>query len=383
MLQRQTAAGVLMKLRVHTSVLLGILGLANAGCASGESSSSGPPEPVPPIGESLQSPDLLPQVVFYPRVGNLTDDGWGSTGPGVVLMNDPVGPDSAFSWIHDTVDQTRIAGDVVVLCTHCGDVYSQTIYQLAPFNSVQTLLVPPQAKASDAQLVASRLQTAEIVYLADGDVGDYAAWAGTPIAAAVQAAYGRNGVIVGAGRGAAALGWAVLTAPVDSTTALTNPYAQSVTLVRGPFSLGVMAGAYVDLDLESTDRFGVLAAMTARAIHDGLVDSTSVAAMGIGLDDHAALAIDRFGNVTLLGDDDAPGLSWVLRGGAADQIAAGEPLVWSGARVYRFDSAGESAQIGPGCGTAFAYPVSIDGSASPPFSPANPYAAAGTATPCP
>ena len=370
-----------MKLgRVRWGVLLA---LANAGCATGGSSSYDAPGPVPPIDESVQSPDLLPQVVFYPRVGNLADDGWGSTGPGVVLMNDPVGPDSAFKWIHDTVDITRIAGDVVVLCTRCGDVYSQTIYQLAPFNSVQTVLVPSQSKPSDLELVASRLETAEVVYLADGDVADYAAWAGTSIVAAVQAAYDREAVIVGAGRGAAALGRAVLTTPVDSTTALSDPYGETITLARGPFSLPAMTGSYVDLNLESTDRFGVLAAMTARAIRDGLADTTPADAMGIGLDSHAALALDRFGKVTLLGDDGTSAMAWALRGADPDQIAAGQPLVWNDAIVERFDTVDESFELSAGCGTAFSYPVSIDGSASPPYAPADPYDAEGTASPCP
>jgi cyanophycinase-like exopeptidase len=360
-----------------------LLALANGACATGGPPSSEPRPSLPQIDESVQSPDLLPQVVFYPRVGNLADDAWGATGPGIVLMNDPVGPDAAFTWIHNTIDLTRIAGDVVVLCTHCGDVYSQTIYGLAPFNSVQTVLVPPQSQASDVQPVADLLHTAEIVYLADGNVADYVAWAGTSLVAAVQGVYGRNGVVVGAGAGAAALGWAVLTTPADSDTALANPYASSITLVRGPFGLAALAGTYVDLDLESADRFGVLAAMTARAINDGLTDTTPGAALGIGLDTHAALALSSFGKLTLLGDDDAPAASWIVNGAYADQIAAGEPLIWNGAVVSRFDTVGESVQVGASCGTAFSYTVSIDGSSSPPFTPANPYAAQGTATPCP
>src|SRR5580692_1380597 len=220
--------------RVRWGVLLA---LANGACATGGSPSSEARLSLPQVDESVQSPDMLPQVVFYPRVGNLADDAWGATGPGIVLMNDAVGPASAFTWIHNTVDLTRIAGDVVVLCTHCGDVYSQTMYGLAPFNSVQTVLVPPQSQPSDVQLVADLLHTAEIVYLADGDAADYVAWAGTSLIGAVQGVYGRNGVIVGAGGGAAALGWAVLTKTADSNTALANPYASSITLARGPFGL--------------------------------------------------------------------------------------------------------------------------------------------------
>jgi cyanophycinase len=351
------------------------------GCANGVSTSA-PLEGLPPPDQSVQSPDLKPEVVFYPRVGNLDDDMWGTTGPGVVLMNDATGPTSAYKWMHATVDLTRIAGDVLVLCTSCGDIYSWNLYQLAPFNSVQTVLVPPHAKASDVQLVADRLGTVEIVILSDGDLPTYAAWGGTPLAAAVQDVFVRGGVVAGAGTGASALGWAVLTTPVDSATALANPYASGITLARGPFGLPAMAGAYVELGLETSDRFGVLAAMTARSISDGLADTKPSAAFGVGLDANAALAIDRAGNVTLLTDEGAPGDAWLLQGAAAQQIAAGLALVWSDAEVARFDAPGESLRLGGGCGTAFSYSVGIDGADGAPFTPANPYEAAGIASPC-
>jgi cyanophycinase-like exopeptidase len=364
-------------------VLLGVLfALASSGCADGGGFSSEPLGPIPPIEDSFQSPDLKPQVVFYPRVGNPADDIWGATGPGIVLMNDAVGPASAYAWMHATVDRSRIAGDVVVLCTRCADVYSSALYQLAPFNSVQTVLVPSQSVASDIELVADLLKTVEIVVLTDGELSVYLGWGSTPISTALQNVYHRGGVLAGAGAGATALGWAVLSAPVASATALANPYAPQITLARGPFGVQAMAGTFVQLDLESKDDLGVLAAMTARSVHDGLADTTATAALGIGLDAHAALAFDDRGNVTLLSDDEAPAAAWILQGGGANQIEAGQPLLWSNATVSRFDSPGESLRLGSACGTAFTYQISIDGAATPPFTPANPYEAQGKATPC-
>jgi cyanophycinase-like exopeptidase len=322
-------------------------------------------------------------VVFYPRVGNMIDDVWGSLGPGVVLMNAGLTPTSAFSWIHDTVDQPRIAGDVVVLCTHGGDVYSEAVYSMAPFNSVQTVLVPPQSTASDVQLVADRLATAEVVFLADGEASAYAAWGSTPIAAALRKVYGHGGVVAGAGGGAAALGWAVLTSQVDSATALADPYASSIELTRGAFGLPALLGTFIDSNEQSADRFGVLAAMTARAIADGLAGTSPSAAMGIGLDGNAALAIDRFGDVTLLDDGGGSAAAWIVHGSAVDRVTAGQPLLWSKAQVTRFDSLGETLAAGGACGTAFSYDVAVDGSAASAFTPADPYDAQGTATPCP
>jgi cyanophycinase-like exopeptidase len=235
---------------------------------------------------------------------------------------------------------------------------------------------------SDIALVAARLKTAEIVFLADGDPSTYASWAGTPLGDAVHGVYDRGGVVAGAGAGAAALGWAVLTTHTDSATALLDPYAPSITLVRGPFGLPSMAGTYVDLGLESSDRFGVLAAMSARAIADGLADTKASAAMGLGLDGNAAVAFDQRGKVTLLDDDGASGAAWIVHGGAVDRITAGQPLLWKTARITRFDTAGESLAISSDCGTAFSYDVAVDGAAATPFTPADPYSAQGSANPC-
>jgi cyanophycinase-like exopeptidase len=360
-----------------------LLSLAAAACAGGgepqaPTTTAPPPTPEP----SAPAPDTSPQVVFYPRVGSMVDDGWGSLGPGVVLMNTPLAPASAFAWIHDTVDARRVAGDVVALCTRGGDVYSEPLYAAASFNSVQTVLVPPQSIASDVALVAQRLATAEIVYLGDGDPASYAAWGGTPLGDAIRHVYYRGGVIVGAGPGAAALGWAVLTSSTTSAQALGDPYAHGITLARGAPALPLLAGTLVDLDVVSKDRFGVLAAMTARAVADGLADTTAGAAMGIGLEGHSALVVDRGGNLRLFDDGAVAGGAWIVHGGAVDRLTAGQPLKWSAAHVTRFDAAGESLSPGASCGTAFSYDVAIDGAATPPFTPADPYEAQGAASPC-
>jgi cyanophycinase-like exopeptidase len=361
-----------------------LLSVAAAACASGGEPPAEPAIHVPPaVDPSAPAPDTRPQVVFYPRVGSLADDVWGALGPGVVLMNTGLAPASVFGWIHDTVDKRRVAGDVVALCTRGGDVYSETLLTLASFNSAQTVLVPPQSAASDVALVAKRLATAEIVYLGDGDPADYAAWSSTPLGEAIRGVYFRGGVVAGAGPGAVALGWALLASSATSAQALADPYAPGITLTRGPAALPLLAGTYVDLNVEREDRFGVLAAMTARAIADGIADATPSAAMGIGLEGHAALAVDGMGNLTLFDDGAVPGRAWLVHGGAVDRVTAGQPLLWSKAQVTRFDAAGESLSPTAACGTAFSYDVAIDGRATPPFTPADPYDAQGTATPCP
>jgi len=359
-----------------------LLASALAACANGGGSSTSLlPTAVAVIDDSAPAPDGELHVVFYPRIGSLVDDQWGAAGPGVVLMNGGLTP-SAFPWMHDVVDRERIAGDVVVLCTKGGDVYSSPIYAAAPFNSVQTVLVPSEAPTSDFDLVATRLATAEIVLLTDGDPAVYAGWLRTSLGDAVHAVYNRGGVVAGSGAGAAALGWAVLTTQTDSATALANPYASSIRLTPGPFAIPLMTGTYVDLGMESNDRFGVLAAMTARTAADGLTGIAGTPAMGVGLDGNAALAFDRQGIITLLSADGASAAAWIVHGGGVGQIESGKPLLWPTAQVTRFDTASESLTIASDCGTAFSYDVAIDGAAPAPFTPADPYEAQGTSNPC-
>jgi cyanophycinase-like exopeptidase len=354
-----------------------------AACAAG-----GPDGPVVETGvpatsePSAPAPNTRPQVVFYPRVGSLMDDAWGSLGPGVVLMNAGLAPKSAFTWIHDTVDKPRIAGDVVALCTRGGDVYSEALLNAAPFNSVQTVLVPPESTAEQLALVAGRLKTVEVVFLGDGEPSAYAAWASGPIGAAVRSVYDRGGVIAGAGAGAVALGWTLRTADASSAAALANPFDARIALAPGPFALPLLEGTSVEPQFRSGDRFGLLAAITARTVASGLGVATGVAPMGIGLEGGAALAFDRLGSVTLLDDGGAAGSAWLVRGGAVEDVTAGQALVWKDASVTRFDAPGESLTFYAQCGTAFSYGVSIDGSAAAPFTPADPYDAHGASSPC-
>lgn len=360
-----------------------LLAFAACGCAAGGSvpsaggdgGTSASVEPVAP------APDTAPRAVFFPRVGNPFDDTHGSLGPGVVLMNGGLSPASAFVWMHDAVDRARTAADVIVLCTQGDDAYSAPVYAAASFNSVQTVLVPPGAPLDDAQVVAQLIASAEVVFLADGDVASYATWAGGPIADAIRALFQRGGVVAGAGGGASALGAAVLTTDVDSAAALANPYDGSIHLQPGPFGGSILAGTLVDVRTRSGERFGRLAALTARAIADGLVDSTPDATLGIGLDDGAALAIDRAAQVSLLAD--AANDAWLVHGGVVDRVTPGQPLLWKSVHVTRFDAPGESYAPAQGCGTAFSYAVAVDGAASPPFTPADPYDAPGASSPCP
>lgn len=362
---------------------------ATGACAAGGDSQDGDDgtrSEAPADLGAARALDADASVVFFPRLGNLQDDPSGSLGPGALLMGSDMRPASAIAWAHDTVahDRLRVAGDVVVLCDHGDDQFGAALYQAAPFNSVQTIRVPPGAAKEDIDLVARRLETAEIVFLADGSAATYARWRTTALGPAVRGVHGRGGVVAGGGAGARALASAMILAPDEwqSTAALADPYGGGMSVVAGPFAIGALAGTIVELDLRARDRFGRLAAGAARALGDDVGAARPNTITGFGLDAGVALAIDRSLTAVLLADAASIHEAWAIRGGRAQELAPGRALQWAGLVATRFDAIGESLNVARGCGTAFSYRVTINGGESPPFTPSDPYVAQGASSPC-
>jgi cyanophycinase len=367
-------------------ISLGIVLAGTAACASSGGSPTDETRASAQTNRFARAPASAPSAVFFPRIGDPADDGHGSLGPGLAFMGGGLAPTSTFTWAHDVVTRgdLRVAGDVAILSTSGDDVYSDAIYAAALFNSVQTILVPEGASSADFVEVAHSLENIEIVVLVDQAPSSFARWAGTPLPAAVREVWARGGVLVASGGGARALGSAVLTAgdSVDSKTALADPYTPLLTLQPGVFDVPFLVGTVVELETHAADRFGRLAALSARTIADGFAGADR-RVMGIGLDLGNAIAFDYEGRAGMLEDTGSTSRAWLLRGGPADRIAAGQPLEWRQSVATRFDDTGESLDVVHSCGTAFTYALAVDGAATPPFTPADPYEAQGTSSPCP
>lgn len=368
-------------------LLVGLVLAGTVACATGgDAPSEGKRAAAAQTNRFTPTPPSGPAAVFFPRVGNPTDDDHGSLGPGLAFMGGALAPLGAFAWAHDVVTRgdMRAAGDVVVLSTVGDDAYSAALFASAAFNSVQTVLVPEGASAEDLATVAHRLETVEIVFLVDQPAASYERWAGTPLANAVREVWTRGGVLVGSGGGARALGAAVLVDgdTVTSEVALADPYVAALALHGGVFGIPFLAGSVVELKTRSADRFGRLAALSARMIADGFASSAGQA-MGIGIDDGVAMTFDYVGNAGLLADTSSISREWLLHGGPADRVASGQPLQWQKLLVTRLDAVGESFDVVQRCGTAFTYGVAVDGAMMPPFTPADPYEAQGMSSPCP
>jgi cyanophycinase len=322
-------------------------------------------------------------ATVFPRVGASTDSVSVLQGPGLVLMGGGSDVDSAFSWMRGTLAPgAGRLGDVVVLRASGSNAYDSYIYGLAPFNSVQTVLLPPPSTLADLQLAASLIDGAEAVWFAGGDQSRYAAWSGSVLMAAVQRVYQRGGVVGGTSAGLAMLGQFAYDARVGSVTsseALADPFRADVTFTRGALAFPLLADVVTDSHFAPRDRFGRLTAFMARQVADGAASTV----LGIGVDEATALLVDKTGRATLVRQGASVGAAYFVTGAAAAQCSPGQPLVYPGLTVTRLEGSAQFYDLTRRCGTGPQYPLSGDGRVANPFGATNPYAATAAAGTCP
>lgn len=361
--------------------------LAIAGCATSGTAGFGEPsgdgDGVP--ASSWREPVRARGVVVYPRLGNTEDDPINGLGPALVLMGGQAKVPSAFEWAHEVVGgQRKYAGDVVVLTFADDDSYAASMIGATTFNSARTVRLLPHAGASDYEIAAFYVDFAEVVFLVGDDADAFARWRRTPLASAIQAALGRGAVLGGVGAGASVLGDFAFDggAQVTTSDALDDPYEATIRFSRQIVDIPALESLVVEPRFRDADRFGRLAAFMARQVGDGTLAVTPPRVLGLGVDDGAAALVDRFGRVAIAQNDGSSGNVYVLDAGVPDQIAPSRPLIYSNILVARLDAPGETYELGRGCGTAFRYSVSVRGGAAQPYTPADPYVAAGLPRHC-
>jgi len=334
--------------------------------------------------------DATLTITAFPRLGDPVDDVGPAAGPGLVLMGGGPDVDAAFEWSRTVISpstQGRV-GDVVVLRASGGDGYTDYLYELTSFRSVQTILVPKTAGPADFAAAGSIVSRAEVVFFAGGDQADYVAWKNTPIGAAVQGVYARGGVVGGTSAGCAILGAfaydAVSTGSsnVGSSGALANPFDPRISFTRHMFAFPALADAITDTHFFERDRMGRLVAFMARQSADGAVARTPAGVLGIGVDEGAAVVIDAQSKGRLVRQR-PEARAFLVRGGTPSAVVAGAPLSYASLRIFRLDDTSATFDFGTWCGPLPSYVVSVDGSKSTPFSPASPYDAAATLATCP
>jgi cyanophycinase len=352
----------------------------------------------PPLDMTGSAPDLaaVPDLVLtrFPRRGDARDDTTPPRGPGLILMGGGPDVDDAFVWARRTLagparpDGVR-SGDAVVLRASGADGYDDYLYQLAGFRSVQTILLPREAGPADFSVATDLVTRAEFVFFAGGDQSRYVAWQATPLLAAVSAVYRRGGVVGGTSAGCAILGQYVYDAvsagsrTVTSRTALSDPFDPDISFSRRLFAFPELAGVITDTHFSARDRMGRLTSFVARQHADGVVTRRPPAVLGVGVDEGAALVIDKDMKGRLLRQSSTACVH-ILRGGPADTIAAGKALLYRSIAVLRLqDPTQDVWDFRSWCGAGAAFSLSVDGNAASPLSPADPYRESGERAHCP
>lgn len=272
-------------------------------------------------------------LTVYPRQGDPLDDSAPPAGPGLVLMGGSTDVDDAFRWAQRTIaaDAGTRRGDVVVLRATGADGYTSYLLGLAPFQSVQTLKLTPPATPADLAFAADVVSRAEFVFFAGGDQGHYAAWAGSPLLAAVQQVHARGGVVGGTSAGLAILGEytfdAIAAGPtaITSSLALSNPSSPLISFTHDLFRFGPLRGVVTDSHFRARDRLGRLVVFAARQHAAGLVTRTPREVLGLGIDEETALVVDASGRASLKLQTPGTGGAWAMRVPPAS-LTAGQPL---------------------------------------------------------
>jgi cyanophycinase len=341
------------------------------------------------LAATAQAAGLPRKTDVFPRLGSTADSVFTPAGPGLVLDGGELEVTAAFAaWMRSTLspDSTSRLGDVVVLTAEANSGLDSDIYKAAPFNSVQTISLPPPSTQADLEQAASVIDKAEAVFFDGGNQHNYTQWAGSPLMAAVQRVYQRGGVVGGSSAGLAILGQYAFDSSngrIDSAEALADPYSSRVTFTRNMLKFPPLAGWITDSHFGARDRFGRLTVFMERQIADGAVSGAHPQVYGLGIDETAAVVVDRAGRAKVLQSPSNPGAAYFVVGGPAAQVSAGKPLVYPNLEVARLDAPGQYYAMTRRCGTGPKYTISVDARQADPFGGVNPYSAPGVAASCP
>lgn len=224
---------------------------------------------------------------------------------GLALIGGGSAIDAAFRWLGERAG----GGDFVVLSFAKNDLY-KTINALSVLDSVESFVIPNDVAANDP-FVASRVASAEAIFITGGDQSNYINnWSNTALETAIYTALGSGAALGGTSAGLAVLGDVDYAALFDSTTsaeALANPLASSITLDTQFITPDDAPGTILDyLDETITDshfmqrdRMGRSLAFMARSDFENKVDNLP---RGIAINEQTALLIEANGTARLVGN---------------------------------------------------------------------------------
>lgn len=242
--------------------------------------------------------------------------------------------DAGFEWM---IEKSG-GGDFLVIRASGTDAYNPWIYsELGGVDSAATLIIQNRAAASDP-FVLDTILNAEALFIAGGDQANYVEyWKDTPVEEAINQLAASGVPIGGTSAGLAVMGEFVFSAvngTIYSDTALSDPYNKKVALDRDFLSLPYMDGIMTDSHFSARDRMGRLITFLARILNDGWATE----ALGVGINERTALALEPGGRATVLGES---AVYFLKTPGAPEVCQPKTALTYHDISVYRI-SAGDS-----------------------------------------
>ncbi|HWU77832.1 MAG TPA: cyanophycinase [Rhodanobacter sp.] len=264
----------------------------------------------------------------YYQIGKLDAVRPAPTEQALMLMGGGAWPHQAFAWLASKGGH----GHFVILRASGADGMQKEFYQdVGGVASVQTLVFHDRKAASDPN-VLEIVRKADGIFIAGGDQANYVRfWKGTPLNVLLDQHVAAGKPIGGTSAGLAILGGYAYGAldggSIVSDQALRDPLGKGVTLVDGFLHLPYLQQVITDTHFGARGRLGRLIAFVARLRHDGHPD-----AMGLGVDQDAALCVDSHGVGRLF--TLKSGFAWLVRPTSQPgRMVPGQPLDYRGVRV--------------------------------------------------
>ncbi len=219
---------------------------------------------------------------------------------GTCMMGGATENDDAMKWFLERSG----GGDVLVIRASGSNGYNDYLYSElgVSVNSVETIVFHDGQAALDSY-VLEQIANAEAIWMAGGNQWNYVDyWRDSQISQIInENIANKNIVIGGTSAGMAVLGGIYFTAQfgtITSTTALQNPYNNTLTISRDSFfNVPFLQNTITDTHYDDPDRRGRHVAFLARAVKDWGVN-----AKGIACDEYTSVCIDNDGKAYVFGN---------------------------------------------------------------------------------
>jgi cyanophycinase-like exopeptidase len=251
---------------------------------------------------------------------------------GLVLMGGATENDQAMQWFLEKAN----GGDVVVIRTSGSDGYNNYLYnQLGvTVNSVESIVLNNAAAANDPYVI-TQIENAEALWIAGGNQWTYVnEWKDQGVGNAINYLLNEKGAVVGGtSAGMAVLGGTYFSAQngsIQSATALSNPFHNSITLGHGDFlHAPYMENVVTDQHYNNPDRRGRHVTFMARMEFD-----LEEHAFGIASDEYTAVCVEPDGTARAFGDyPEYDDFVYFLQSNCVhngpEVIEPGTPLTWN------------------------------------------------------